>query len=95
MAGVKITTTYSNNSNSNNSDNGNELHVLNVWPSKDSFNLRGVAHDPTMHARRGVTPGALWGGGGNLFKACAICWARLPCFTVGKQRKNRIAEFED
>jgi hypothetical protein len=65
MAGVKITTTYSNNSNSNNSDNGNELHVLNVWPSKDSFNLRGVAHDPTMHARRGVTPGALWGGGGG------------------------------
>jgi hypothetical protein len=32
---------------------------------------------------------------GNLFKARAICWARLPCFTVGKQRKIHIAEFED
>jgi hypothetical protein len=32
---------------------------------------------------------------GSLFKARAICWARLPCFTVDKQRKNRIAEFED
>ena len=30
-----------------------------------------------------------------MFKARAICWAKLPCFTVGKQRKNRIAEFED
>jgi hypothetical protein len=32
---------------------------------------------------------------GNLFKARAISWARLPCFTVGKQRKKRIAKFAD
>jgi hypothetical protein len=47
---------------------------------------------------RGVTPEGVWGVwhpppmftnailSGNLFKARAIYWARLPCFTGGKQR---------
>ena len=63
---------------------------------------------PPLNQGRNSWGVCVWGGGdtpttmfanailsGNLFKARAICWARLPCFTVGKQRKNRIAEFED